>query len=91
MADSTFSPDEARGVMQPNPAGEAALLLVESLIHGLIGKSVLSVAEAIEIIDVAADVRSELAEERGEDGMERERSLMLLTALSNSLRFDVKG
>lgn len=91
MADSSLSSDDARGVTQPNPAGEAALLLVESLIHGLIGKSVLSVAEAIEIIDVAANVRFELAEERGEDEMERERSLMLLTAMSHSLRFDVGG
>lgn len=36
--------------------GQAALLLVESLVHGLIARSVISVTEAVEIVDVAAEV-----------------------------------
>ena len=38
----------------------AALLLVESLIHGLIARSVLSVQDAVDIIDIAADVECQL-------------------------------
>lgn len=44
----------------PDGHGRAALLLIESLIHGLIAKSVLTTAEAIEIIEIAADVEGEL-------------------------------
>lgn len=42
-------------------SGRAALLLAESLIHALVAKDVLGVDEAVELIEVAADVESELA------------------------------
>ena len=38
----------------------AALLLIESLIHGLIARSILTVKDAIEIIDIAADAEREM-------------------------------
>jgi hypothetical protein len=50
----------------PDAHGEAALLLVESLIHALIERSVLSTAQAVEIIDIAADASLEIADQRGE-------------------------
>lgn len=40
--------------------GAAALLLVESLVHGLVKGSILSVQEAVDIIEVAAEVEREL-------------------------------
>lgn len=40
--------------------GQAALLLVESLMHCLVAKSVLSREEFIEIVDGAAEVQQEL-------------------------------
>lgn len=40
--------------------GAAALLLVESLIHGLVANSALSIQEAIDIVDVATQVEREL-------------------------------
>ena len=46
----------------PDPHGQAALLLVESLIHGLCEKSMLSTEEAIEIAERAVDVQCDLAE-----------------------------
>lgn len=70
-------------------AGEAALLLVESLIHGLIGKSLLSVADAVEVINVAAEIRTELGGDRGESQQTTERSVALLTAMSRSLVPDI--
>jgi hypothetical protein len=72
-------------------AGEAALLLVESLIHGLIGKSVLSVGEAVEAINVATEIRIELGEDRGESRQTMERSVALLEAMSRSLVPDIGG
>jgi hypothetical protein len=75
---------------QHDPAGEAALLLVESLIHGLIGKSVISVADAVEAINVAAEIRIELGEDRCEDRQTVERSAALLTAMSRSLTPDIE-
>ena len=82
---TTGSEDSARY----DPAGEAALLLVESLIHGLIGKSVISVADAVEAINVAAEIRIELGEDRREDRQVAERSTALLTAMSRSLTPDI--
>lgn len=78
---TTASEDGAR----LDPAGEAALLLVESLIHGLIGKLVISVADAVEIINVAAEIRIELGDDRGESRQTTDRSVALLEAMSRSL------
>lgn len=47
-------------VTKGSAQGAAALLLVESLIHGLIERSSLSVQEAVDIIDIAADVERQL-------------------------------
>ena len=49
------------GSAQADSHGRAALLLVESLIHELVGKAVLTRGEAIDIIDIAVDVEEELA------------------------------
>jgi|GEM_PF-926000 len=78
----------------PTPAvdahGQAAMLLVESLIHGLIEKRVLSVAEAVDIVDVATEVKLESGTERGELPATLLASINLLQDISASLRFDVE-
>ena len=43
---------------------QAALWLVESLIHALIARSVISVVDAVEIVGTAADVAEEFAAEQ---------------------------
>ena len=68
--------------------GRAALLLVESLIHGLANRSVITVAEAIEIIEVAAEVEDELARAEGHDEAEIE-ARSLLAPISKSLGVDL--
>lgn len=45
---------------QADSHGRAALLLVESLIHELVSKAVLTRGQAIDIIDIAVDVEEEL-------------------------------
>ena len=68
----------------PDAHGHAALLLVESLIHGLCEKSSLSIGEAVRIVERAADVQSEYVEtaEGGRAAMERSHSLLLSIAAS---------
>lgn len=41
--------------------GRAALLLVESLIHSLVDKGVITRGEAIDVIDIASEVEAALA------------------------------
>lgn len=71
----------------PDAHGQAAMLLVESLIHNLIERSVLNVAQAIEIVSIAMDVKTEIAADLDDDDS-RDRSLALLSSIHGSLRTD---
>lgn len=74
----------------PDAHGQAALLLVESVIHGLIARSVISVDEAVEMVEVAAEVKAEVAEDMGDSPATMRKSLMLLDSIAISLRIDQK-
>jgi hypothetical protein len=76
-------------VREPDPHGQAALLLVESLIHGLIANTALNVEEAVEIIGVATEVKTEIAAEWGDSPETMQKSLTLLKAISESLMQDL--
>jgi hypothetical protein len=78
----------ARGAPAPDAHGQAAMFLVESLIHALIARSVISVEDAIEIVDAAAEVRIDSAAELGDTPAALEKSLALLSAISTSLSYD---
>ena len=73
----------------PDPHGHAALLLVESLIHGLIARGTLSVAEAVEIVDVATDVKVDGSAEIGDASANGGLSVSLLEAIGASLGRDL--
>lgn len=73
---------------EPDPHGQAAMLLVESLLHGLIARSALSNADALEIVEIAAAVKEEFADEVGDSKPTMERSLALLGAIHQSLSRD---
>lgn len=68
--------------------GHAALLLVESVLHGLIEQSVFSVEKAVDLVDTAASVKSEIAAEKGDLSPMVQRSLSLLEDISTSLQSD---
>ncbi|HEV2043796.1 MAG TPA: hypothetical protein VGR05_03865 [Sphingomicrobium sp.] len=70
-----------------SPSESAALLLAESLIHGLIARSILSVDDAIEIIEIAADVEREptLSPSNGKLVPVQQSLLM---PMADSLRYD---
>ena len=90
MADPIASRNTSRMPgREPDPHGQAALLLVESLIHGLIASSALTVEDAVEIIDVAVEVKMDAAADRGETDHTADRPLALLKAMSTSLMGDI--
>jgi hypothetical protein len=64
-------------------------LLVESLVHALVAKAVLTQGEAIEIVDIAVDVEAELAlVECAPDSRARKS---LLAPIAASLRLQAAG
>ncbi len=67
------------------------MLLVESLIHGLIAKSVIDVPEALDIVNTAAEVKEDIAASlsRGQSAATLQKSLALLEAISSSLKCDL--
>lgn len=92
MAEDAFSDDtarEERASPQPDAHGQAAMLLVESLIHGLISKSVISVAEAVEIVEIAADVSTEIVADASASDVTASKPLTLLGLISKSLKPDI--
>ena len=82
------SPTVERDV--PEAHGQAAMLLVESLIHGLIARSILPVEEAIDIVTVAIDVQLDVSTDRGDHDDATNKSLAMLRAIRRSLSRDVR-
>lgn len=72
----------------PDPHGQAALLLVESLIHGLCENAVLDPDEAIEVAARAVYVQAERAEAADGAGAPLWRAHELLSAIAASLKID---
>ena len=71
--------------------GHAALLLLESLIHGLCEKSTLSSGEAVEIVERAVSVQLDQAEAADGAGAPMWQSHALLLSIAASLRIDAEG
>lgn len=84
MNDNDFAPP-----LSPDPHGPAALLLVESLLHGLCEKAALTSPEAVEIVDRAASVQSDRAEAADDGAPAMWQSHALLASIGASLRHDV--
>lgn len=89
MPDTGDNPHSQLRSFGDDANGRAALLLVESLIHGLIEKSVLSVSEAVEIVETASQVANDTGLELGGSEASVQKSLGLLLAISQSLRSDI--
>lgn len=72
----------------PDAYGQAAFLLTESLLHALLAKGMLTNAEAIEVVEVASDVKADVADAWGDTPQARRKSLELLENVLASLRID---
>lgn len=73
----------------PDPYGRAAILVVESLIHGLVARSIIRVAEAVEILDIAAEVEGDVSAEQGVPSATTRKAVALIDAMSSSLRMEL--
>lgn len=73
----------------PDPHGQAAMLLVESLMHGLVARSVISVADAVEIVGIAAEVKEAVAADLGDSRATMVESLAILDGIQASLANDL--
>jgi hypothetical protein len=74
--------------VEPDAHGQAALLLAESLIHVLVDHGILSLDQAVEVIQVAAEVKTEVAVAAGESEARMNESLALLAKMSSSFESD---
>jgi hypothetical protein len=73
---------------EPDAHGQAALLLTESLVHMLVDNRTLSNGQAIEVIQIAAEVKTQVAEAAGESKARMNESLALLAKMSSSFAAD---
>ena len=80
--DSSFSED--RNPL-PDAQGQAALLLVESLIHSLLDNGALTKPQALEAVESAMQVKGDSAGDRKEPPRTLRKSLSLLTAMQLSI------
>ncbi len=88
FSNDNSSPRAGPSGREPDAYGQAALLLVESVLHGLIEQQVFSVAKAVELIDIASEVKGDIGTDLGDSAPTLQRSLTLLAAISNSLQND---
>ena len=75
-------------VVEPDAHGQAALLLTESLIHMLVECGALTNTQAVEVLEIAAEVKVEVATAAGESNKRMKESLALLAKMQGSLESD---
>lgn len=73
----------------PDAHGQAAMLLIESLIHTLIERKLITAADAMEIVGTAIEVKVDGAGDNNDSSASHARSLELLDAIGSSLSRDV--
>jgi hypothetical protein len=85
--------DEKSGAVpplnEPDAHGQAALLFAESLLHTLIERSILSVEDAVSVVQTAAEVKLAMATEARESHERMQASLELLFRISDSFATDL--
>ena len=77
------------GANEPDAHGQAALMLVESLIHALVDKTTFNAGEALTIVATAIELKAELAMEYEESAAKLQKSLDLLEKISASIRTEL--
>lgn len=70
---------------EPDAHGQAALLLAEGILHGLIEVGVLTTRQASSIVRTAAEVKVEVADMIGESDGRLRQSLKLLDGIERSM------
>ncbi len=75
--------------LEPDAHGQAALMLSESILHALVETSVITVEQAVSIVQTAQEVKAEVAKVAGESRQRMEESLHLLSRIGISLETDL--
>ena len=73
---------------EPDAYGQAAMMLAESMLHTLVESSVLTNAEALDILTTACEVKREVATAAGESAGRMQQSLDLLLRIRASFATD---
>lgn len=75
--------------MATDAHGRAALTLAESILHGLVARSVLTVDEAADIADSAHEIQGAIADESSGSLIDAD-PVQLLQDISTSLNIDMR-
>lgn len=78
-------------INEPDAHGQAALLLAESMLHTLLARGVVTLEEAVSVVETAAEVKAEVATAAGESAERMQASLDLLERIASSFAADGKG
>ena len=81
-------PNPALVELDPDPHGQAALLLAESTLQMLVERGLLTNADAIAAVRMAVDVKEEIVELAIEDRRASEASLRLLARIAGTFETD---
>lgn len=73
---------------EPDAHGLAALLLAESIVHGLLARSIITVADAVEIVETAVEICAEMVEQ-SVSAATTLHALTMLDGISTSLKNDL--
>lgn len=79
----------AKPIFSPEAHGQAALLLVESLMHSLMEHAILTLSETVEVVETAISVQADIALAADAGRRQMWRSHALLTRIADSLSNDV--
>ena len=74
--------------LEPDAHGQAALLLVESMLHVLVEARALTLDQAVDAVRTASEVKVEVAAETGESNGRMRESLALLSGIAQTLDVD---
>ena len=85
-ANQNDMPDARRPVREPDAHGQAALMLTESLLHGLMEAGTFTVSQALSVVSTAQEIKVEFAHLAGEPPDRLQASLDLLTKIASSVR-----
>ena len=73
---------------EPDAHGQAALLLAESMLHALVERGLLTSEQAAAVVQVASEVKEEVAETTAESPGTMQASLRMLSRIELSLGTD---
>jgi len=80
----SFAPVPMQRAIEPDAHGQAALLLIESLIHTLLERGKITKADGLLAIRAAAEVKGDATADTGESETRMKESLALLDAIRAS-------